>query len=388
MLKASTLRGLRPEDELLLALARLRLTTEEKDRIRSFLAAHEGKLDWGRFIDQAARHMVLPIVGRNLSRNRLTHAADGRPLMPYRWIYADVYEANRLRTALLTDEYGKVLRGLNDAGLPYLIRKGPVLGEHVYLDPAARRVSNLDVFLRRDDFAVYADVAAELGYDVGAPSVNGQRITPFDRRTELYFKTVVTNSSLPFMKVGNSSLVDMYILTGISSLFQPTTGLTNDVEELLDRSLPTTLYGVPARMLDRVDQILDACVQVHVRATMLYYIESGKDLTLRNFLDLIAVLESRPDDFVEEFEERVRRFDCADSVYYSLHHAGLLYPAFVPEDLVERFRPTKLDYLDEYGGFDGGCYRWQKPFAKRLFDTRRAAEVTARSAVPGPRSVV
>src|SRR6266851_9259114 len=159
VLDTTLLGDLRPEHELLLALARPALTADDQRDIRMFLTARAADMDWGEFIDQACRHMLMPLIGRHLSRLRLTHTEGGKPIVPYRWIYSDAYEGSRRRNVVLAEEYARVLRALNDAGLLYLIRKGPVLGEHFYHDLAARRISNLDVFTRRQDYPVLQQIA-------------------------------------------------------------------------------------------------------------------------------------------------------------------------------------------------------------------------------------
>jgi hypothetical protein len=388
MLAASLLRDLRPEHELLLALARTRLTDDAQRRIRAFLAERATEIDWGNFLDQAARHMLLPLVSRHMSRLRLCVSEEGRTLAPYRWIYTDVYDGSRQRNQALGDEYARAIRAFNSAGLTHVVRKGPVLGQYVYGDPSARRISNLDVLMHRTDFPLFQQVATDLGYGMGYLAANGSTIVPFDRNTVLYWRVHLTNTALPYQRVGDRNLVENYTLSPWFSLFQPMTGVKDDGDELIENSVPTTLYGEKTRMLSPVDQLLDCAVHVHVRATMLYYIESKKDLPIRNFLDLVELLKRVPDSLVSEFRAKVEKYDCGDSVYYSFHFARQLYPDAVTQELVDSFRPPNVDFLDEYGGFDGLRLRWQKGFAERLFDSRRAENAEARSKVPGPRSII
>ncbi|MFG2049369.1 nucleotidyltransferase family protein [Micromonospora sp. NPDC048935] len=388
LLDTSSLDGLRPEHELLLALSRPQLSVDERRRIRLFLTTHSEAIEWGVFIDQACRHMVMPLVARHLTQFRLTLSDEGKPLVPYRWLYTEAYEGSRRRNLVLASEYARVLHALNDSAVRYLIRKGPVLGEHFYHDLAARRISNLDVFMQRADYPLLQQVLTDLGYQVGELTPNGSRIVPFDRRTELYWKVNLTNTSLPHARVGDHDTVESYLVSTMFSLFQPMLGIRDDAGEVLDASVPTTLYGVPARMLHLADQLLDSCFQIHLRATLFYYIESGKDLLVRNFLDLVHLLMKATPDCIEEFRGRVERFDLAKSAYYSLHFTRQLYPDLVPERLVDSFRPVDISYLEEYGAFDGEQYTWNRRFAERLFDPRRKAEVAGRSKVPGPRSMI
>lgn len=388
MIHTSELRDLRPEHELVLRLARPTLTRDDQQGVREFVLRAGGDINWGEFIDQAARHQVLPIISRHLSRLRLTHSEEGKPLVPYRWIYSDVYEGSRRRNIALAKEYALVLRALNDAGVTFLIRKGPVLGEHVYHDPAARRISNLDIFLRRSDYPALQQIAADLGYKMGELSKNGSSIVPFDRKTELYWKVSLTNTSLPYARVGDRDLVESYLLSCMFSLFQPMLEIRDDADEFLERSVPVVLYGEPARMLHPTDQILDSLIQIHLRATLFYYIESGKDLLIRNFLDLAHLLQQASPATLEGLQDRVAAYKVGDSAYYSLHFTRLLYPEAVPAELLAAFQPADTAYLDEYGAFDGMRFAWERSFGERLFDRHRKEQVQGRSQVPGPRSFV
>lgn len=388
MLKTTELGELRPEHELILALSRPQLSSEDQHRIREFLTEKGEEIHWGEFIDQAARHMVLPLISRHLNTLRLTHSDSGKPLIPYRWIYHDAYEGSKRRNAALGKEYALVLRTLNEAGLPYLIRKGPVLGEHVYKDIAARRISNLDIFMARSDYPRFQEFATDLGYRMGELSKNGTSIVPFDRKTELYWKVNLTNTSLPYARLGDRDLVESYLLSSMFSLFQPMLGIRDDADEMLARSVPITLYGVQSRMLSPVDQVVDSCIQIHLRATLFYYIESNKDLLIRNYLDLAHLLQQAPPGFAAEFRETVDKYQIGRSVYYSMHFARLLYPEAVPVELMEAYRPDDIGYLEEYGGFDGVRFTWKNDFATRLFERTRTGEIEARSQVPGPRSFV
>ncbi|MDI5970993.1 nucleotidyltransferase family protein [Streptomyces sp. SL13] len=375
-------------DELLLTLARPRLTQEVCARVRDVLGTHGAGLDWGRFVDLAGRHGVLPLVGRNLIRHRLAQSDEGRPLAPYRWIYSYAYEGNRRRNQALADEYAKVLRAVDDAGIAYAIRKGQPLVDTVYGDPGARRVGDLDLLLRRDTLARVADALTDLGYAQGRQSQNGERIEPFDRRTQLFWRTKLTNVALPFVKLSHRDDVELFIIDPCTSLFQVSSGVEADVGDFLDRRVRRTVYGEPSFVMDRTDQLIDACVQLHVEATTLYYIEIGKDLTLLKFLELAELLRAADEDVAEEFRRRVDVYDCAGSVAWALHHTALLYPDAVPAALADGFPVADAATLDEYGAFDGQVHRWESDFTTRLFDPARNKDVTARSNVPGPRAAV
>ncbi|MFG3309787.1 nucleotidyltransferase family protein [Streptomyces wuyuanensis] len=387
-LKHSRLSDIGPEATLLLALARLRLTAMDQERIHQFLSVNGRDLDWGLLLDQACRHGILPIIGRNLTKHRLIHSADGRTLAPYRWIYYYAYDGNRRRNLALGDEYAKVIRSLNDAGLDYAIRKGPVLTEGVYHDVGLRRMGDLDVLLHSKSLPEFRSIAEGLGYTQGHLSRNAEQVVPFDRRTQLVWRVNITNSSLPFLKPAQRDDVEVFVLDPCLNLFQPTSGIEADAEEFLARAVDTVAFGEQSYMLDPVDQIIDVCVQMHVEATTLMYIEIGKDLTILKFLDLVELLRRLSDEQLETLVARVRQYGCGESVYYALHYTSQVFPDDVPQDLIVEFEPAVSDFLDIYGVLDGKPQRWDRSFGDRLFDQRRWESLKVHSTVPGPRALV
>jgi len=382
------LRGLRPEASLLMALARPRLTSAAQENIRDFLAVSGADLDWGLFLDQACRHGVLPLAGRNLMRYRLVHSPEGRTLAPYRWIYSYAYEGNRRRNIALGDEYAKVVRGLNTVDLAYAIRKGPVLTEGVYRDLGSRRMSDLDVLLHPKSFPEFARIVNDLGYEQGHLSRNAEHVVPFDRETQLVWRVALANSALPFLKSAQRDDVELFVIDPCFSLFQSRSGITADVGDFLARAVDTTAFGELARMLDPVDQVIDCCVQLHVEATTLMYIEMGKDLMVLKFLDLVELLRGLSGEACKTLSARVRGYGLGKVAFYALYHAALLYPDDVPSDLVAEFDSGDLEFLDTYGVLDDQRQRWERSFAERLFDARRGLSLAVPSTVPVSRAIV
>jgi hypothetical protein len=369
------------EAQLLLALSRPRLSDAEQRAVHDFLQARAKDLDWGFFIGQACKHAVMPLISRNLVKLRLSQTEEGRSLIPYRWIFAYSYEGNRRRNLSLGDEYAKVLRSLNASGIRYAVRKGPVLIDAVYKDPGIRRMADLDVLISRSDLDRFGDALAGVGYAQGHQSRNGELVVPFERETQLYWRLNVQNA-LPFIKIAQRDDVEVFVVDPCLSLFQSFSAAAASAEEFLERVVPTEIYGEPSFALEPLDRFLDLCVHLHKEAVGLYYIEAGKAFTVMKFLDVAESLRALAPQALEQFPGRVEQYNCADSVYFALHHTALLYPGSVPPALLNRLRPASLDLLEEYGQLDGKPARWDRPFAERLFAADASTRAMAVSTVP------
>jgi hypothetical protein len=321
-------------------------------------------------------------VARNLIRYGLTRGKAGARTIPYPWLYRAVSSGNRARNQALGDEFSVVIRAMNRLGLRYAIRKGPVIGEHLYGDLRTRRMNDLDVLIDRSDAQRAGELLSGLGYVQGRPSADGLSIEPFERRTQAFWRMNV-NNELPFIKLGNRDEVEVFSVDLCLSLFQPRSGARAAVPELLERRIPLTLFGESSFALCLADQVIDVSTHLHKEATSLYFIEEGSDLQLSKFLDVALVSRAaRKSGIVEDVIRLIEDYGAAESVYYALYHADLLYPENVPDDLLRALRPANPVFLDEYGKLDGKVGRWNRPFFERLFDSTRNREVTHPSSVP------
>ncbi|GAA3112087.1 nucleotidyltransferase family protein [Streptosporangium carneum] len=356
---------------LLLSLARLRLTPDELETVRDL--ANEPGLDWGAFVDAAARHKLLPLVGRHVHWYRLDRKAAGRDGFPYPWVFVAAYQGNRRRNHALADEYGRIFQGLGEAGIRYAVRKGFTLAEGEYADPALRRMTDLDLLLDRADAPRAHEVLVRLGYTQGKLAEDGDRIEPFSRETQLFWR-VNLSQQLPYRKPGGRAEVPDYDVDLTHDIFQKKSGRSAPAAELLARAVPVVVCGVDSWMPCPEDRLLDLCAHLYKEATSLFFIEESIDLQLSKFLDVALVAETFDDAGWGRFLDRVDDYSAQEIVYYTLHFVDLLHPGVIPGSALDRLRPGDLAYLDEYGTLDGQRARWSLDFLPRLFHFERKQE--------------
>ncbi|BAJ28089.1 MULTISPECIES: nucleotidyltransferase family protein [Kitasatospora] len=365
-----------PHARLLLTMARLHLDPDRLDLVRAL--ADRPDLDWGAFTDAAARHKLLPLVGRHVHRHRLDRKGPGT--FPYPWVFTGAYLANRERNHALADEFGLIFRELGAAGIRYAVRKGFPLAEGEYGDPALRRMTDLDLLIDRADAARAREVLERLGYLQGNLAADGERVEPFSRDTQLFWRLNLSQQ-LPFRKSGHRAAVPEFDVDLTHDIFQKKSGRTAPAAELLDRAVPRTVCGVDAWVQGPEDRLLDLCSHLHKEATSLFFIGENIDLQLAKFLDVALVVAGLDEDGWGAFLARVEEYDAAAIVYYALHYVDQLYPEAVPAAVLDRLRPADLGYLDEFGDLDGRRARWSMEFLPRLFHSGRREEGSA-SAVP------
>ncbi|WP_369019673.1 nucleotidyltransferase family protein [Streptomyces californicus] len=353
---------------LLLRMARLRLGADDIARIRDLASRPE--LDWGAFLEAAAWHKLLPLIGRHVDRHRLDRKAGEQPGFPYPWVFTGAYLANRARNQGLSDEFGRVFAELSAAGLRFAVRKGFSLGEGEYRDPALRRIADLDVLLAREDARAAHEVLLRLGYIQGKVAEDGERIEPYSRETQAFWKMNLSNQ-LPYRKPGGRPDITDFNVDICHDIFQKKSGISAGAGELLDRAVPVVLCGAPSFEPAPDDRLLDLCSHLHKEATSLHFIEDRQDLQLSKFLDLALVAEACGEDAWQRFLKRVEAVGAEAIVYYSLYFTSVLYPEAVPTRVLDALRPEDTAYLELYGSLDGQSSRWEQPFLERLFNARR-----------------
>jgi hypothetical protein len=155
----------RPEERLLVLLARGSLDPAMAERARALMGAN---LDWSAIVDLSDAHGVTPFVARNLAA-----MGDAGIPEPARRALERARRMNAARSALAARLLRQVLRALGDAGVPVIPLKGVALGQWLYGDPSLRVSSDVDILVPRRDAIRAVRLLVALGYSPapGEPDV-------------------------------------------------------------------------------------------------------------------------------------------------------------------------------------------------------------------------
>ncbi|MDX3381860.1 nucleotidyltransferase family protein [Streptomyces niveiscabiei] len=273
---------------LLLALAGL---TPDPDRVRAL--AIDPDLDPAAFLEAAARHKLLPLIGRHVHRHHLDR---GVGALPHAWVATSAYVANRARNLALADEFGAVQRELTSHQVRYALRKGFLLAEGVYGDPGARRIGDLDLALHPEDTGRAHAALTRLGYVQGELAVDGDRVVPYGCAGEGPGRGD-DGEFLPYRKAGLRPEVPEFYADLCTALPEAPLGLPEvPMADVLERSRGAVRCGSPARELHPVDQLVDLWAQLSTPArALLDGKPDGGFLPLAKLLD-VALLSARLND--------------------------------------------------------------------------------------------
>lgn len=159
--------GIPAEVELVVRAVRPRIDSDDEARI---LAIMQCDLDWNRLCAYAGWHRVLPMMQRTLMRL-------GPELVPedIRGRLAANADATTRNNLIISAELMRLIRLFEEAKLPMIPFKGPVLAQRVYGNLALRPFTDLDLLVRADDAGRAEDLLIKAGFRPVKELAPGQR---------------------------------------------------------------------------------------------------------------------------------------------------------------------------------------------------------------------
>ncbi|MER5703739.1 nucleotidyltransferase family protein [Micromonospora sp. NPDC002296] len=358
----------KPEERLLLSLARPTVPVEDGPALRELLASHP-RFDWAFFHDQAIRHRVTSIVARNIEIHGLPYpSAALRESFRANWIY------NRQRNNALCEEADQILAGLHGAGIRPMVRKGQYLARALYPEPGLRPMSDLDLMVRENDIGAISSILRELGYAQGRVAPSLRTMQPLTRFDEIYWK-MNASSQPPFVRLTSDQFVQAFVVDLRQGILEPASNRSVDVSEWFDRAvLVDPRLGMYAPGVE--DFLIDICVHLHREATTLTAIEGRKDLWLLRFIDML-LLFGQEQLSPNSLAARTLHYGVAAEVGYALALFTQLYEHPGAAETLRALPAVSAEFLNQYGALDGEPAQWSADFRTRLFDNYRFLEPTA-----------
>jgi hypothetical protein len=173
--------GLRPEDELLLACARVSKEDAAR-RIGTVIGDASKTVDWEYVLDAAEEHGLMPLLYWHLGRG----FEGSVPPEVLERLRAS-FNAGKLRSLALIGELATICRLFESAGVPAVPYKGPTLAASSYGDFALRGAGDLDILIPRRHFARCRDILLSMGYE-RTPWLTETRLSPAQEAAFLRFE--------------------------------------------------------------------------------------------------------------------------------------------------------------------------------------------------------
>jgi hypothetical protein len=295
-----------PEDELCLLLARGQLPTEAQERALGLL---ESPLRWDLLLERAREHQVIPLLYRNL-RSLDFHGVPDAARAQLR----AAFRMNALRNAFLAAELARVLRLLNDSGVPVIPLKGVTLAESLYGDSAFRVCSDIDILVPPGEAVRARRLILKHGYT-----------SPF---TEEFFAKhqFRTGAECPLFPQEQTL---PYLLEVHWTLLQHSRKDGQAMQDLWSQARPKDFFGVRAYGLTPEWEFL----------YLAWHVAYHKWDTLKWLADIHELCVSAPIDW-QQVREKAERFELDLVVGPSLTACSSLFGTPAPTNFPSRALPS------------------------------------------------
>ncbi|MEU1671156.1 nucleotidyltransferase family protein [Streptomyces roseifaciens] len=360
---AAAAADLPPHARLLLLLAVPAPDPARRAEARALLGRPD--LDRGALLRDAARHRLMPLLGRHVDRYGWERDGDDGAAVFEPWLFTNSLLGNRSRNLVLSDEFGRVLRELATDGVPHAVRRGFSLVNSVYHDTGVRVIGDLDLFLAPAGVPGAQRVLERLGYAREGNSESADGLN----HTESGEHSVDSPEALQltFLKPGSRPSVPEFHVDVYHDVFERRTGLSLPATTVLARRTPESVCGTETSVLSRADGLLDLCTLLYEKATAPRATGAPLGLPIGKILDAALVAGRFTATAWREFTDLVQDVGASHVAYHALHFTSVLYPTAVPAEVLHALRPGDVDYLEEYMSTEGRERRWSVAFPARLF---------------------
>lgn len=228
--------GFAPEAQLLIRCARAELSEEDAERIRVLLA---GELDWDGLLALAVRHGMIPLLHFHLNALGIQprHATAAARLREY------ALRVSAMNT-YLTGELRHLLEAFEARGVSAIPYKGPALALEAYGSIALRYFCDLDILVRKRDFAAAREI-------LGARGLRPYQGLGLQQQSVM----LRTQCNLPFTRDDDRTIVEIHWEVAARHYSRAL-----DAEGLWARSRPSVFAGAGVRLLAPADLLLALCV--------------------------------------------------------------------------------------------------------------------------------
>lgn len=286
------------EEELLIAISRLHLENNHKNKIAEFCRE---PLNWRYLIKRAGDEGVDSLLYYHLKR---VIQGLNPPCPPFikggvGGLLSAKYYYNLTSNIHLLDEFYAVLKRLNKIGIEVIVLKGVLLIEKVYRNIGLRPMSDVDVLVRKE---ALPEVMKEM-------SDSGYHVTP--------------HGHLGYLKDGEfPAVMDFHW-----DIWFPET------DDIWKRCKMTMINNIPVKSLDNEDALIYMATHQSINHGMhkLIWLSDIHEF-IRAYRDVINW---------KNFIRRVKDYNIEIPLYYTLSHTEKLLGTGIPSAVLKDLKPVK-----------------------------------------------
>ena len=279
-------------------------------------------------------------------------------------ILATIYEADCEKSESFEQSIDIVSGILRNSDFPYALLKGAYLTS-IY--PKGLRISNdIDILIEQNNITNLVKLLTENGFVQGHLR-NGIFLPA--TRLEIINSRMNRGETVPFIKkvdLPNSKYCEIDINFSIDSIAYQKTDIVNTMLGNSQMLIHDTSYT-----LCSLDFLIHLCVHLFKEATIMNWVDMGRDLSLYKFCDIYVLIDKWMDDgFYRAITYRIHKYGLQKECYYSLYYTKELFKIKNRslEKLLCDIKPSKTNYLKEVVSLaENKKYYYDKTFIEWFF---------------------
>lgn len=296
-------------------------------------------LDYPYVLGQLMYNRVGAMAYIALKENQLLHGVNRE----FRNSLKAVYGYNFNKTESFVSALSSLKNICKNFRFPYAFLKGSYLVD-IY-DKGLRTSNDIDILINPKDITELAAELKAVGFNQG--NIRNETFIPASR-TEIISSRMNRGETVPFVKEVNlPGLKFLEIDVNFSLGFRP--GVDEQVVcDFLKRTQPMILNTIAT--LDKTDFLMHLCAHLYKEATVMSWVEMGRDISLYKYCDIYLFLHKFMDDeFAKELIQRVKDVGLSKECYYALNYAKKLFEIddAALDMLLKGIQPTDLSFMTQ-----------------------------------------
>lgn len=308
----------------------------DKSRLEALM---EHMLDYPYILGQILYHRMGAVAYETLRKCELL----GRVHREFRSTLKAIYEIGTDKTNSMLCAMQSLRGALKTVDFPYALLKGAYL---IQLYPFGLRTSNdIDILIQPSNITELSDRLKSAGFAQG--NIRNGVFQPASR-TEIVSSRLNRGETIPFIKKVSLPKMEYLELDINFSLDFKATGNADIVTKLLENVQKSITNGYYT--LSQADFLIHLCVHLFKEASIMAWVEMGRDLSLYKFCDIYLFVDRFMDDeFGRELAQAIRRYGLEKECYYTFSHTRRLFAirnkAF--DRLIHAIQPEDLRFMNE-----------------------------------------
>lgn len=269
------------------------------------------EVDWAEVCQAVSHNGLLPLTYHFLKQQ----VSQDYPPPEFRQAVQQLYRLKAIRMALLYRHVGQVLQHLTEAGLEYLVVKGPAVAHTIYPQPALRGFNDLDLVVRERDWGKAHRLLIEMGFE---PEKDWPEPPPKLGSQEVLYELKYWSQE---MGLRVEVHYDDILNAGLAS---------RDIEGFWQRAITVQVADTLIRVLSLEDQLIHLCAHAHYHGYT----------RLSWFSDLAFIVRDHGAELNwGRLIETTRIEEAQVPVYYSLYFLEQLLGIQIPIEVLNALRP-------------------------------------------------